>query len=101
MISGFLASKSPRLPERRWMATGELFAITGLLQVLAVALLLVALSGARKMPTNDARRSPEIMPVVFPRLVFQPGGSPGGGGGGGGNRQSGPIRHAEAIGHDA
>ena len=101
MIIGFLAQKSPRLPERRWMATGELFAITGLLHVLAVALLLVALPGARNVPANEARRAPEVMRVVLPRLVFQPGGPPGGGGGGGGNRQSGPIRHAEAIGHDA
>src|SRR5438105_15937785 len=100
MITGFLALKSPRLPERRWTATGELFAVPCVLLVLAVALLLV-LPTARKTPATQVRSAAEVMHVVLPRLVFQPGGSPGSGGGGGGNRESRPIRHAEAIGYDA
>jgi len=34
-------------------------------------------------------------------IVFRPSDGKGAGGGGGGNRQSGPIRRAESIGHDA
>jgi periplasmic protein TonB len=38
----------------------------------------------------------------LPRLIFVPSGPPaGGGGGGGGNRQMGPIRRAQGVGHDA
>ena len=100
MITGFLALTSPRLPERRWTATGELLAITGLLHVLAVAVF-VAIPITRKAPTTEARRPPEVMHVVLPRIILEPTRLPGGGGGGGGSRQSGPIRHAEAIGRDA
>jgi TonB family protein len=100
MITGFLALKSPRLPERRWMVIGKLLAITGLLHVLAVALLLAALPPSRKTPAHETRVQ-GVTHVVLPRLVFQPGESPGGGGGGGGNRQSGPMRRAEGGGHDA
>jgi periplasmic protein TonB len=101
MMTGFLALPSPRLPERRWTATGKLFAITGLLHALTVAVLLVALPARRNTPENEARRSPEVIRVIMPRIVFEPSGSPGSGGGGGGNRQSGPIRHAEGVGRDA
>jgi protein TonB len=101
MIAGFLALKSPRLPERRWAARGTLFAITGSLHLLGVALVLFALAPARKIAAVETHESPAIMRVVLPRMVFQLSGPPGGGGGGGGNRQRGPIRHAEAIGPDA
>jgi len=100
MITGLLTLASPRLPERRWTVTAGLCVGTVAMHVLAVALLLV-LPGPRTMRPSAVRRPPEVVHVVLPRIIFQESGSIGGGGGGGGNRQSGPIRHAEGIGHDA
>ena len=50
---------------------------------------------------DDPVPAPAIGVVLPPRLVFLPNGPPGGGGGGGGDRQPGPIRRAEGVGHDA
>ena len=100
MIAGFLARKSPRLPEHRWKAGGALFAITASLHVLGVAIVLFAVPPVRKTPGVQTSGFSTVMHVVLPRMVFQLSETPGGGGGGGGNRQRDPIRHAEAIGHD-
>src|SRR6185369_11962507 len=43
---------------------------------------------------------PTIRVVLPPDLLFLPDKPRGGGGGGGGNRQAGPIRRAEGVGHD-
>jgi TonB family protein len=85
------------------MARGTLAAASGWLHALALAVLVIALPSVKIRPNADQPAPPEVMRVVLPRLVFQavhPVRSSGGGGGGG-NRQPGPIRRAEAKGHDA
>jgi TonB family protein len=74
-------------------------ATAGLFHILGVMLLLAAASG-RHVTASRAVTSPEVMRVVLPRMVFRLNQPAGAGGGGGGNRQSGPIRHAEAVGRD-
>ena len=100
MSAGFLAREPPRLPPCRWAVDGMAVATAGLLHFLGAMLLLAAASG-RDTPAGTTLTSPEMMRVVFPPLVFRLSEPAGGGGGGGGNRQRGPIRHAEAVGHDA
>jgi protein TonB len=101
VTTGLLALPSPRLPARRGPRTAALFALTAGLHVLAAALVLFSLPAA-PTPPERAEAPAAAISVVLPRqLIFLPDGPPGGGGGGGGNRQSGPIRRAEGIGHDA
>jgi hypothetical protein len=57
---------------------------------------------ASRQIADDPMTPPSAMPIVLPpRLLFRAEAVQGGGGGGGGNRQNGPIRHAEGVGHDA
>ena len=105
MTTGLLALPSPRLPARRGPRTAALLGLAVALHVIAAATLVVFVVPTAPPSSNQetARAAPEAMSIVLPRhLIFLP--SPaagGGGGGGGGNRQSGPIRHAEGIGHDS
>ena len=102
MTTGLLALPSPRLPARRLTTNAMPLAIAGVLHLLAMMLIFLALPAAPAPRANDEPAPALPMHVVLPpRLVFVPNGPPGGGGGGGGNRQRGPIRHAEGIGHDA
>jgi TonB family protein len=97
-----LALPSPRLPERRLTTNVAPLAIAGMLHLLAATLASFALTAApRRTAGDEPVPAPAIHLVLPPRLVFVPDGPPGGGGGGGGNRQAGPIRRAEGVGHDA
>jgi periplasmic protein TonB len=99
-----LALPSPRLPARRGPRTAALLPLAAGVHVLVAALAVVALRSApARIPDREvAAAATAPMPIVLPRqMIFLPSPAVGGGGGGGGNRQSGPIRHAEGIGHDA
>jgi protein TonB len=97
-----LALPSPRLPARRLTTNVAPLAIAGVLHLLAATLILVALPAVPgRTAAGEPVPAPAIHVVLPPRLVFVPNGPSGGGGGGGGNRQAGPLRHAEGVGHDA
>jgi TonB family protein len=103
VITGFLASPSPRLPAHRLTTAVPPLAIACVLHLLAATLLIRALAwGPNRTAAGDPQVAAAEIPVVVPaHLVFVPNGPPRGGGGGGGNRQRAPIRHAEGVGHDA
>jgi protein TonB len=102
VTTGLLALPSPRLPARRLTTTVAPLAIAAVFHLLAAALTSLALTAGPGRAAGDGRvPAPAIHVVLPPRLVFLPNGPPGGGGGGGGNRQAGPIRRAEGVGHDA
>jgi TonB family protein len=107
MITGYLATPSPRLPDRPWAAGTTAFSVAAWMHVGVVALLITVLPAIAHRAGDQApappAAAPDVMRVVLPRIVFVPSqsGGRGGGGGGGGNRQTGPIRHAEGKGHDA
>lgn len=74
-------------------------AVSGLFHLFVLAALLAAISTQPASPAHP--RAPLRQPAATSHLVFlATPGSIGGGGGGGGNRQSGPIRRAEAPGRD-
>lgn len=83
------------------MTAATPFVVAGLLHLVAVAAFVLVLPhavvGPGRLPLEAAPR----VTTALPRIVFIAAGPPGGGGGGGGNRQPGPIRHAEGVGHDA
>ncbi len=90
------------MPARRLGVAGAPLAFAGALHLLAAALLALLIPAAVNRPALDESSPPAASPVRLPaHLVFVPNGLPGGGGGGGGNKQSGPIRKAEGVGHDA
>src|SRR5512138_45400 len=97
-----LVQAAPHLPARGRLSAVE-FALSGIFHVLmATALALTIGTGRGRLPIPKAAEEPAA-PVKTTHFVFiardpRP---PGGGGGGGGNRQTGPIRRAEGIGHDA
>jgi len=102
VTTGLLALPSPRLPARRLITNVAPLAIAGAIHLLAVTLVALVLpAGPRPTAGGEPAPAPSIHVMLPPRLVFVPNGPPGGGGGGGGNRQSGPIRRAEGVGHDA
>ena len=104
MTTSPLALPSPRLPARRGPRTVALLPLAAGLHLLIAALAIFALPAPQPRNAGEETRTSEPAPtaVVLPRhLIFLPSPAAGGGGGGGGNRQSGPIRHAEGIGHDA
>lgn len=102
MTTGLLALPSPRLPARRVPARLAPLAIGALLHLLAATLLLLALPAVPvRVAFDEPLSAPAIQVVLPPHLVFLPDRPPGGGGGGGGNRQAGPIRRAQGVGHDA
>ena len=102
VTTGLLALPSPRLPARRLTTNVAPVAIAGGLHLLALTVIVLASPpDSRRSASDEPIPAPAIRVVLPPRMVFVPNGAPGGGGGGGGNRQRGPIRHAEGIGHDA
>ena len=101
----FLARPSPRLPRHGGIQARAVFGATSLLLHVALLTALLALAGAQRDRTPDARSSQVSQThLETPRLVHliervRPG--PGGGGGGGGNRQQKPIPRVQAPGRDA
>jgi TonB family protein len=98
-----LARPSPQLPVRGALGAAAQTAVSLAIHIVAVALLLALIAHAPIRPPEitNSPNSPTHQ-ITIPRLVFiAPAQLPSGGGGGGGNRQNGPIRHAEGIGHDA
>jgi periplasmic protein TonB len=97
-----LALAPPELPRRGWSAASWQAIASVALHVVAIAGLvtLVGHSGARGVEETVAARA--TLPDQTTHMIFiaRPAQVPGGGGGGGGNRQPGPIRQAEGIGHD-
>jgi TonB family protein len=98
-----LSIRTSQLPSHGWKAGVARLSLSAALH-LAVAMLVVGmLAHARRLTTADdpQHRSPELKAISH--LVFIAREAPRitRGGGGGGNRQAGPIRHAEGIGHDA
>ena len=101
VVHAFLGLPSPRLPAPARFRRVPL-AIAATLHVLMAALILLITPPAARQMASDEPVAPQAMPIVLPpHLLFQAGTTAHGGGGGGGNRQTGPIRHAEGIGHDA
>ena len=99
---GLLALPPPRLPARGAGAHVTPLVVAALLHALVVSFLIVALpSHAPRTANNEAAATPEMEVTLPPRMIFLSSGPAGGGGGGGGNRQTGPIRRAEGVGHDA
>jgi periplasmic protein TonB len=97
----FLGLPSPRLPARRTPA-GTTFAAAAILHLAAATLIMMMVRPANRPIADDPVTPPSAMAIVLPpRLLFRAEAVQGGGGGGGGNRQNGPIRHAEGVGHDA
>jgi periplasmic protein TonB len=97
----FLGLPSPRLPARRTPVAGTTFAIAAILHLAAATLIMLMVPPANRQIADDPAIPPSAMPIVLPpHLLFVAGTVQGGGGGGGGNRQNGPIRHAEGVGHD-
>jgi TonB family protein len=102
MNTGLLALPAPRLPAR---GGGRGIIMLGIAASIHLAVASILVIGYRAAPIDSTTAAqPSPMPptaVKLPeRLIFLPSRSPGGGGGGGGNRQSGPIRRAEGVGHD-
>jgi len=97
-----LALPAPQLPPSGWT--------TGISKVgVSIALHLVAISAVAALTARSTPHGADPLAPQTPvrdqttHLVFiaRDADLPSGGGGGGGNRQAGPIRRAEAIGHDA
>jgi len=90
-----LERPSPRLPEQTLSWTRR-FGLAALMNVTAVALLLLLATGAalihREPRSPRTSESPRMVFVLPPQDSL-----PGGGGGGGGNRRSGPIPRATAT----
>jgi protein TonB len=97
----FLGLPSPRLPARRTPLVGTTFAAAATLHLAAATLIMLMVPPANRRIEEDPVPPPSTMPIVLPpHVLFLAGPVQGGGGGGGGNRQNGPIRHAEGVGHD-
>lgn len=94
-----LARPSPQLPARGLRHAAAQAAASVAIHV-GAAMLLLALIAHVPVRNPQVTSSPDHQ-ITMTHLVFvarDP--RPSGGGGGGGNQQSGPIRHAEGIGHD-
>jgi protein TonB len=97
-----LGRASPQLPGYAWST-----AICQMSGSVALHLAGLAVVAAIVSPSVPARilapPAASVLPDQTTHMVFiaRRVDSPGGGGGGGGNRQAGPIRRAEAIGHDS
>ena len=102
MLDGLLARSSPRLPAARLARRVMPLAIAGVLHLLTVTLIvLLPPDAATRVAVDEPIPAATVRVVLPPNLLFLPDKTQGGGGGGGGNRQSGPIRRAESVGHDA
>jgi TonB family protein len=90
------------MPQRRWAGTGTSLAVAAIVHLLAATAILLSLPrGGQSLADEKTEAPPDLGIVLPPHLLFVASAVPGAGGGGGGNRQTGPIRHAEGIGHDA
>jgi protein TonB len=102
-----LVRPSPQLPTRTCTTTLSQAATSLLLHSLAIAAVIVATTARPLHPLSDhgavaaisrAEATDQTKHMVF---IARATDVRSGGGGGGGNRQAGPTRRAEAIGHDA
>jgi protein TonB len=101
MRTVLLALPVPRLPASRLQRVAVTLAIAGSIHgVVATAVILAGRTAVGAAAAVREATAPATAVTLPPRLVFLPSRLPGGGGGGGGNRQTGPIRRAEGIGHD-
>lgn len=103
MNTALVALPAPRLPARGGRRAIAVFAIAASVHLLVASIVVISYRAAPSHSTPATRLFPvPATGIKLPeRLIFLPDRSPGGGGGGGGNRQSGPIRRAAGIGHDA
>jgi len=99
-----LALAPPELPPRGWGAVSWQTVASAALHVVAIVGLvtLVERSASRAVEEAETVAARAALPDQTTHLVFiaRPEQTPDAGGGGGGNRQPGPIRRAEGIGHD-
>ena len=101
MVEGFLVRRAPRMPRRESFASrASPFALSAAGHAVAILVLLAIFTAGRPHSIVLAPASHETARLPTPRIVFLPSRGSGGGGGGGGNRQAGPIRRAERVGHD-
>ncbi len=98
-----LVRATPQLPARGGVSLVVQWCASAVLHVAAAAGVLALIAhSALAPPAAPHPPQPATAPERIARFVFvarDP--RPSGGGGGGGNRQIGPIRHAEGVGHDA
>ncbi|HUK35240.1 MAG TPA: energy transducer TonB [Vicinamibacterales bacterium] len=96
-----LATPSPQLPRGSRLRVATQLTISALLHVsAAIGVVALFARGIAAPPLAAPPKTSE--PVKISRFVFiarDP--RPSGGGGGGGNRERGPIRRAEGVGHDS
>jgi protein TonB len=97
-----LALAPPQLPRRGWSAVSWQTIASAALHVVAVAALVTLVDHSTSRAVEETVAARAALPDQTTHMVFiaRPAQTPGGGGGGGGNRQPGPIRRAEGIGHD-
>jgi TonB family protein len=100
-----LARPSPQLPAVGWAATFSRLGVSVSLHLIAIGALVALTARPHLLP---GRGAPLLVPLTSVsdqtrHIVFIASDSDtqSGGGGGGGNRQSGPIRRAEGVGHDS
>jgi TonB family protein len=103
MVNGALrldprAPRTPHLPERRWGPLPQLAAAAWL--HLALGVIAIVVKAALAPAIEPRRPEPTIRQKVVHIVFATPERRIGGGGGGGGNRQPGPIRRAQGVGHD-
>jgi len=98
-----LSARTPQLPLSGWKAGVTRLALSAALHLAVAMLVIGVLTHARRLTTAESPQHPSPELKAIAHLVFIAREAPriSGGGGGGGNRQAGPIRHAEGIGHDA
>lgn len=96
-----VSTSGDRLKSTRRALDGAL-ACSGIVHACALAAVLaLAAVSTPQIDTTTTRPAPAPEKTPIAHIVFLPAKPPGGGGGGGGgNRQPGPIRRAEAPGHD-
>src|SRR5262245_26143043 len=92
--------RAPHLPDRGGIGMVCQAVASAALHLAAAFAIVASFRSSAPVPAVGAPR-PQAVPIEATHLVFlASAGPPGTGGGGGGNRQTGPIRQAEGIGHD-
>jgi TonB family protein len=101
MLDGLLARSSPRMPAGRLARRVTTLAVAVAFHLLTATVIVLLLPAPTKPWAEDAPAPPPTIRMVLPsELLFVQDNARGGGGGGGGNRQAGPIRRAEGVGHN-
>src|SRR3954462_9437508 len=97
-----LSLAPPHLPRRGWSAVSwqTVASLAVHIVVIAGLVTLVDHSGSRAVEQTLAARTTQPDQTTHMIFIARPAQTPRGGGGGGGNRQPGPIRRAEGVGHD-